>query len=149
MPCERQRQRKTECTVEGNAALGLQKYVQVCGNVRYRCLTVSAGRCAHTRGRNSFSLKTMMMVSGALGALQIGSLELARAEDSAHRAVDASWINDSDVEAGNWLSYGWTYNETRYSPLALINNEIPKADRCFDLTKINTRHRRSTAYSRL
>jgi hypothetical protein len=28
-------------------------------------------------------------------------------------------------------------------------SRVPKADRCFDLTKINTRHRRSTAYSRL
>jgi glucose dehydrogenase len=68
-------------------------------------------------------LKSMMLMSGAFGVLQIGSLELVRAEDTAYRAVDASRINDSDVEAGNWLSYGRTYSETRYSLLTLINDK--------------------------
>src|ERR1700736_1828771 len=68
-------------------------------------------------------LKSMMLMSGAFGVLQIGSLELVRAEDTAYGAVDASRISDSDVEAGNWLSYGRTYSETRYSPLTLINDK--------------------------
>src|ERR1700675_3559497 len=34
--------------------------------------------------------------------------------------VDAARMNNADREAGNWLSYGRTYSEQRFSPLASI-----------------------------
>jgi alcohol dehydrogenase (cytochrome c)/quinohemoprotein ethanol dehydrogenase len=37
--------------------------------------------------------------------------------------VDATRITHADAEPGNWLSYGRTYDEQRFSPLAQINDE--------------------------
>ncbi len=37
--------------------------------------------------------------------------------------VDGARIANADAEPGNWLSYGRTYSEQRYSPLAKINDK--------------------------
>jgi glucose dehydrogenase len=41
-------------------------------------------------------------------------------------AVDGARIENADAEARNWLSYGRTYSEQRYSPLNRINSENAK-----------------------
>ncbi len=47
---------------------------------------------------------------------------LARAQ-SAGKPVDGERITNADAEPGNWLSYGRTYSEQRFSPLARINDK--------------------------
>ena len=47
----------------------------------------------------------------------------ARAADTGGRAVDGERIANADAEPGNWLSYGRTYSEQRYSPLKSINDK--------------------------
>jgi quinohemoprotein ethanol dehydrogenase len=39
------------------------------------------------------------------------------------KPVDGARIANADAEPGNWLSYGRTYSEQRYSPLARINDK--------------------------
>ena len=39
------------------------------------------------------------------------------------RPVDGARITNADAEPGNWLSYGRTYSEQRFSPLARINDD--------------------------
>src|SRR5580658_1696489 len=41
-------------------------------------------------------------------------------------AVDGARIENADAEARNWLSYGRTYSEQRYSPLNRINADNAK-----------------------
>jgi quinohemoprotein ethanol dehydrogenase len=38
-------------------------------------------------------------------------------------AVDGARITDADKEPGNWMSYGRTYSEERFSPLKQINDQ--------------------------
>src|SRR3979490_2800536 len=45
------------------------------------------------------------------------------AAESEGRPVDGARIANADAEPGNWLSYGRTYSEQRYSPLAHINDK--------------------------
>src|SRR5258708_36574693 len=47
---------------------------------------------------------------------------LARAQ-FAGKPVTGERITNADAEPGNWLSYGRTYDEQRYSPLARINDK--------------------------
>jgi quinohemoprotein ethanol dehydrogenase len=47
----------------------------------------------------------------------------ARAADSSGTPVDGERIANADAEPGNWLSYGRTYSEQRYSPLSSINDQ--------------------------
>ena len=49
--------------------------------------------------------------------------QLAPAADASGKPVDGSRIANADTEPGNWLTYGRTYSEQRYSPLAAINDE--------------------------
>src|SRR5271156_6469139 len=46
-----------------------------------------------------------------------------RASEAAAKPVDGERIANADAEPGNWLSYGRTYSEQRYSPLKLINDK--------------------------
>jgi quinohemoprotein ethanol dehydrogenase len=46
---------------------------------------------------------------------------LAPAAQDGHRAVTGARIANADAEPGNWLSYGRTYSEQRFSPLSSIN----------------------------
>jgi len=48
----------------------------------------------------------------------------ATAQESATAAnVDASRLNQRDQQPGNWMSYGRTYSEQRFSPLQQINDQ--------------------------
>src|SRR5271169_344134 len=37
--------------------------------------------------------------------------------------VDAARLSNADADHGNWMSYGRTYSEQRFSPLKLINDQ--------------------------
>ena len=41
----------------------------------------------------------------------------------AKAAVDGARIISADKEPGNWMSYGRTYSEERFSPLKQINDQ--------------------------
>jgi glucose dehydrogenase len=47
----------------------------------------------------------------------------AHAAEPSGKPVDGDRIVHADAEPGNWLSYGRTYSEQRYSPLARINDQ--------------------------
>lgn len=51
-----------------------------------------------------------------------GAMALAAGGVLAQAAVDSRRLLDADLEAGNWLTYGRTYNEQRFSPLDQVND---------------------------
>jgi len=57
----------------------------------------------------------------AAALLSIASL--ARRNPPANPWMGRERIMNADAEPGNWLSYGRTYGEQRYSPLARINDK--------------------------
>ncbi len=64
-----------------------------------------------------------------LTTLCMAAVLLAMAPDSSRSAalsgapVNGTRIANADAEPGNWLTYGRTYSEQRYSPLAKINDK--------------------------
>jgi len=50
----------------------------------------------------------------------------ARSAETGGGPVDGERIANADTEPGNWLSYGRTYSEQRYSPLKQINDQNAK-----------------------
>ena len=46
-----------------------------------------------------------------------------RSAETGGKPVDGERIANADAEPGNWLSYGRTYSEQRYSPLKRINDK--------------------------
>ncbi|HEY2144593.1 MAG TPA: PQQ-dependent dehydrogenase, methanol/ethanol family [Steroidobacteraceae bacterium] len=50
----------------------------------------------------------------------------SNAAQIAAKPVDGARITNADAEPGNWLTYGRTYSEQRYSPLAGINDKNAK-----------------------
>lgn len=54
--------------------------------------------------------------------LLIWAAPLAPAAEASGKPVDGARITDADKEPGNWLTYGRTYSEQRYSPLTAIND---------------------------
>jgi quinohemoprotein ethanol dehydrogenase len=74
-----------------------------------------------TRRRNAsqgacIALSLTMLVAGLTSAS-------AHAAEPNGKPVDGARIANADAEPGNWLSYGRTYSEQRYSPLARINDK--------------------------
>jgi quinohemoprotein ethanol dehydrogenase len=47
----------------------------------------------------------------------------ARSAETGGKPVDGERIANAEAEPGNWLSYGRTYSEQRYSPLKRINDK--------------------------
>jgi quinohemoprotein ethanol dehydrogenase len=47
----------------------------------------------------------------------------ARSAEPGDKPVDGARIANADAEPGNWLTYGRTYDEQRFSPLARINDK--------------------------
>ena len=62
-----------------------------------------------------------LLMSVALLSSFAGSA--ARSADTGGKPVDGERIANADAEPGNWLSYGRTYSEQRYSPLKRINDK--------------------------
>src|ERR1700742_2120358 len=62
---------------------------------------------------------------GALAAFSLtvfsgSGAGVALAAGGATAAVDSTRLDHADQDAGNWLTYGRTYSEQRYSPLTRI-----------------------------
>ena len=68
-----------------------------------------------------------------------GAIEPARAAESAAN-VDAARLVGADQDPANWMSYGRTYSEQRFSPLAQItaDNVNQLGDR--KSTRLNSSH---------
>ena len=71
------------------------------------------------RQRRSFSTPTA--AAALLISLSSIGLEPASAADSP-APVNAARLDNAERDSGNWLSYGRTYSEQRYSPLAKISD---------------------------
>ena len=57
----------------------------------------------------------------AAAALLLGSHEVVHGQESGKGAVDGARITHAESDAANWLTYGRTYSEQRFSPLTAIN----------------------------
>jgi quinohemoprotein ethanol dehydrogenase len=66
--------------------------------------------------RHGASLIPVALLCGFAGSA-------ARSAESGGKPVDGERIANADAEPGNWLSYGRTYSEQRYSPLKQINDK--------------------------
>jgi alcohol dehydrogenase (cytochrome c)/quinohemoprotein ethanol dehydrogenase len=75
------------------------------------------------RQRRSFSTPTA--AAALLISLSSIGLEPASAADSP-APVKAARLDNAERDSGNWLSYGRTYSEQRYSPLAKISDSNAK-----------------------
>ena len=68
---------------------------------------------------NSTSARARAIVA-LLCTLSLGSV---RAADGVDTRVDGARIANADRDPGNWLTYGRTYSEQRYSPLKKISSD--------------------------
>jgi quinohemoprotein ethanol dehydrogenase len=72
----------------------------------------------HERARDS------ALISMPLALLLLGlACASARSAEPGDKPVDGARIAHADAEPGNWLTYGRTYDEQRFSPLARINDK--------------------------
>ncbi len=72
--------------------------------------------------RGKGSRERELVTSSAIALLIIaGSWDTTRAAAPETGPVDGARIENADAEARDWLSYGRTYSEQRYSPLKQIN----------------------------
>jgi len=72
----------------------------------------------HERARDS------ALISMSLALLLLGlACASARSAEPGDKPVDGARIAHADAEPGNWLTYGRTYDEQRFSPLARINDK--------------------------
>jgi glucose dehydrogenase len=74
--------------------------------------------------------RVLRLLVGSILLISLVSCGLAQAARTDAEPVDGTRIANGDAEARNWLSYGRTYSEQRYSPLSRIN-----ADNARDLTQ--------------
>ena len=58
----------------------------------------------------------------ALAACDAGEAPLTEETPAEPAAVDAARLNAAESDPANWLSYGRTYSEQRYSPLATVHD---------------------------
>ncbi|HYL86251.1 MAG TPA: PQQ-dependent dehydrogenase, methanol/ethanol family [Candidatus Angelobacter sp.] len=66
----------------------------------------------------------LVLSAAVFSAASCGPKSPSAPEHSASAAtVDASRLTHADQEPGNWLSYGRTYSEQRFSPLKQINDQ--------------------------
>jgi quinohemoprotein ethanol dehydrogenase len=68
------------------------------------------------RGSARISVPLALLLMG----LACGS---ARSAEPGDKPVDGARIANADAEPGNWLTYGRTYSEQRFSPLTRINDK--------------------------
>jgi quinohemoprotein ethanol dehydrogenase len=72
---------------------------------------------ARARARAPLSIAVLLLGMTWMGA---GAAQVAA------KPVDGARIANADAEPGNWLTYGRTYSEQRFSPLAGINDKNAK-----------------------
>ena len=73
-------------------------------------------RCESARDSALISMPLALLLLGLVCAS-------ARSAEPGDRPVDGARIAHADAEPGNWLTYGRTYDEQRFSPLARINDK--------------------------
>jgi alcohol dehydrogenase (cytochrome c)/quinohemoprotein ethanol dehydrogenase len=75
------------------------------------------------QGMRSTSQRRRVLLSTVLlGAVTVLTFGISHARDAnAPASVDAARMKRADSDAANWLSYGRTYSEQRFSPLSKIN----------------------------
>src|SRR5215831_3026957 len=77
-----------------------------------------------SKGRLSIEIAGLAALLGALSALVFG-IGQAQAPNSP-ASINAQRMSNADRDAANWLSYGRTYSEQRFSPLTKINADNAK-----------------------
>jgi quinohemoprotein ethanol dehydrogenase len=73
-----------------------------------------------TRDKAREGVLTILCTAAVLLAMAPGC---SRGATLSATPVNGARIADADAEPGNWLTYGRTYSEQRYSPLAKINDK--------------------------
>jgi alcohol dehydrogenase (cytochrome c)/quinohemoprotein ethanol dehydrogenase len=68
----------------------------------------------------------LLLMAAATAMLFFYSVGHALGAEAGKGPVDGARIANGDNEPGNWLSYGRTYSEQRYSPLSRINADNAK-----------------------
>jgi len=75
-------------------------------------------------GRKSISIRAITLVlAGAAGCRSQSNSPATPQESATPANVDASRLTNADQQPGNWMSYGRTYSEQRFSPLKQINDQ--------------------------
>jgi quinohemoprotein ethanol dehydrogenase len=67
-------------------------------------------------------LRTLILISLCGGVFLQQSLEAQRRARTTARDVDDAALRNADARTGEWITYGRTYAETRYSPLKQIDS---------------------------
>src|ERR1700727_2171046 len=62
-----------------------------------------------------------LLSSVTVAVLLLSSLDVARGQQASRGPVDGARITHAEGDPANWLTYGRTYSEQRYSPLTSIN----------------------------
>ena len=68
----------------------------------------------------STKFRTLSLIARSAAAAFLASLAFAAPAQTAPAAVDAARLTAADRDPGNWMSYGRTYGEQRFSPLTGI-----------------------------
>src|SRR3954470_10011020 len=105
---------------------------------RFRCSGSMFGSPPKSIAKESFQMKytwikiadAALFVIAPIGAavvLALSAIDLGQATEQRLPAhVDAARMINAERDAANWLSYGRTYSEQRFSPLAKINADNAK-----------------------
>jgi len=73
-----------------------------------------------TRDNARDGVPAILCMAAAMLGMTVGT---SRGAEASAAPVNAARIANADAEPGNWLTYGRTYSEQRYSPLAAINDK--------------------------
>ena len=87
-----------------------------------RGLTILAAVCVAAGGIVACARKGAEPESAAESGAQVAGVAVAA-------RVDDARIRNADRESGNWMSYGRTYDEQRYSPLSGLSAMIDEMNR--------------------
>ncbi len=68
-------------------------------------------------------MSTLKSLACALALAFVAGCQNPPPKAAGIESVDQARIENADSEPGNWLSYGRTYSEQRYSPLTRIDSE--------------------------
>jgi glucose dehydrogenase len=80
----------------------------------------------HSRGESYFQ-KEIVMKTRLAAALVVLVSSIGQAQaPSTPASVNAQRMSNTDRDAANWLSYGRTYSEQRFSPLTRITADNAK-----------------------
>src|SRR5215831_17415475 len=79
------------------------------------------------RRRRSHGRASLLGLAACVGAVLVPVVGIGQAQaPNTPASVDAKRMGNADRDAANWLSYGRTYSEQRFSPLTKINADNAK-----------------------